>query len=133
MKDILMIKFRLILLGLLLLSLMNCKAFREYKEKVAAIEIENVDLQQVADGEYFGEYDAVFVKVQVRVHIKDHTITDIELMQHENGRGKAAEVIPGNVVKIQNLLVDTISGATVSSKVILEAIEIALKKGVTNN
>ncbi len=133
MKDILMIKFRLILLGLLLLSLMNCKAFREYKEKVAAIEIENVDLQQVADGEYFGEYDAVFVKVQVRVHIKDHTITDIELMQHENGRGKPAEVIPGNVVKIQNLLVDTISGATVSSKVILEAIEIALKKGVTNN
>ncbi|MBL7068114.1 MAG: FMN-binding protein, partial [Candidatus Marinimicrobia bacterium] len=39
--------------------------------------------------------------------------------------------IPGNVVAAQNLQVDTVSKATASSKVILEAIEQALKKGIT--
>ena len=112
------------------LTLNNCKAFKEYKARVAAIEIENIDLQQVSDGEYTGEYDAILVKVTVKVVVKNHTIETIELLQHNNGKGGDAEVIPGNVVKAQSLQVDTISGATASSKVILEAIELALKKGI---
>ncbi|MBU0711905.1 FMN-binding protein [bacterium] len=104
---------------------------KEYKERVVAIEIENVDLQTVADGEYTGEYDAILVKVTVKVVVKDHKIESIELLQHENGRGGDAEIIPANVVNAQSLQVDTISGATASSKVILEAIEQALKKGIS--
>jgi len=113
------------------LSLMSCHTLKEYKERVVAIEIENVDLQTVADGEYTGEYDAILVKVTVKVVVKDHKIESIELLQHENGRGGDAEIIPANVVKAQSLQVDTISGATASSKVILEAIEQALKKGIS--
>lgn len=109
---------------------MSCKFIKEYNARVAAIEIENVDLQQVADGEYIGEYDAILVKVKVRVTVKNHAIETIELLQHNNGRGEAAEVIPDQVIKAQSLRVDTISGATSSSKVILEAIELALKKGI---
>jgi uncharacterized protein with FMN-binding domain len=104
---------------------------REFRQRINAIEIENIDLQQVADGEYEGEYDAAIVKARVKVIVKDHRIVDIELLQHENGRGKPAEVIPAQVVAAQSLQVDTISKATYSSKVILEAIEQALRKGLT--
>ena len=121
---------RILIVLIIVLTSMSCKTLREYKERVAAIEIENIDLQQVADGEYTGEYDAILVKVTVKVIVKNHTIETIELLRHENGRGSAAEVITGNVVKAQSLQVDTISGATASSKVILEAIELALKKGI---
>jgi len=112
------------------LTLNNCKAFKEYKARVAAIEIENIDLQQVSDGEYTESFDAIFVKATVKVVVKDHRIKSIDLVEHNNGKGGDAEVIPANVVKAQSLQVDTISGATASSKVILEAIELALKKGI---
>jgi uncharacterized protein with FMN-binding domain len=48
-------------------------------------------------------------------------------LEHRNGQGEAAEVIPQMVVDAQSLQVDAISGATFSSKVILLAIEDALK------
>jgi len=122
--------FQILLIIIFGLALTNCKAMKEYKARVDSIEIENVDLQQVADGEYTGSFDAVLVKATVKVAVKNHRIESIDLVEHENGRGAAAEVIPGNVVKAQSLQVDTISGATASSKVILEAIELALKKGI---
>ena len=123
-------KFNVFLM-IISLSLLNCKTIREFQQRINAVEIENIDLQQVSDGEYEGEYDAAIVKARVKVIVKNHRIVDIELLQHENGRGKPAEVIPAQVVAAQSLQVDTISKATHSSKVILEAIEQALRKGLT--
>jgi len=123
-------KFNVFLM-IISLSLLNCKTIREFQQRINAVEIENIDLQQVSDGEYEGEYDAAIVKARVKVIIKDHRIVDIELLQHENGRGRPAEVIPAQVIAAQSLQVDTISKATHSSKVILEAIEQALRKGLT--
>ncbi|MFH1214059.1 MAG: FMN-binding protein [Candidatus Neomarinimicrobiota bacterium] len=113
------------------LSLLNsCKQMDEYHRRVDAIEIENIDLQKVKDGDYSGEYNAILVNVAVLVKVRDHRITEIELVRHNNGRGKPAEVITSSVIEKQSLAVDTITGATSSSKVILEAIELALKKGL---
>lgn len=122
--------FRIFLIALLGLPVMSCRTIREYKEKVAAIEIEDIDLQAVADGEYLGEYDVRLVKAAVKVVVRNYRIESIELLRHDNGRGEDAEVIPGQVVKAQSLRVDTISDATSSNLVILEAIEMALKKGM---
>jgi len=122
--------FRILLIALLGLPPTSCRTIREYKEKVAAIEIEDLDLQAVADGEYLGKYDVRLVKAAVKVVVRNHRIESIELLRHDNGRGEDAEVIPGQIVKAQSLRVDTISGATSSSLVILEAIELALKKGM---
>ena len=47
-------------------------------------------------------------------------------MEHRNERGKAAEVIVGNVVATQEINVDAVSGATNSSNVIKKAIENAI-------
>ncbi len=58
--------------------------------------------------------------------VKNHQITEIELVKHKSGRGAPAEIIPSKVVEAQTLQVDAVSGATYSSKVILKAIENAL-------
>ena len=63
----------------------------------------------------------------MKVTVKNHAITDIDLLKHQNGQGKPAEVITERVLAAQSLKVDTVSGATMSSKVILLAIEDALK------
>ncbi len=94
------------------------------------ITIENFDLTQVPDGTFTGDYNAFPVIVRAEVTVRDHVITAIELIKHMNGRGGAAEVIPDRVVQAQTLLVDSISGATYSSKVILLAIYNALENAV---
>jgi len=94
------------------------------------LEIKNVDLSKIPDGSYTGSFKEFPVGAEVRVMVKDHTITDITLMKHENGKGGGAETLPSEVLKRQSIEIDTVSGATYSSVVILKAIENALKSGL---
>lgn len=91
-------------------------------------EISDVDLAAAEDGIYIGSYSAFPVSAEVRVTIKNHIIIDIELLKHDNGQGQGAEIIPEKVIAAQSLKVDSVSGATYSSKVILKAIQDAILK-----
>ena len=102
---------------------------QKYKKTVKDIKISNIDLSKISDGKYTGSCDALYVAAKVSVTVKNHKITEIILLKHKTERGKPAEVLPGKVVKAQSLKVDTISGATNSSKVILKSIENALNSG----
>ena len=85
-------------------------------------------LQTLADGQYQGEINpSRFVGATVRVTVKNHVITSIELVEHNCLRGKPAEALTDEVVAHQTLAIDSISGATASSKVILKAIENAIR------
>jgi len=95
-------------------------------EKLEALPAADADLSAVSDGTYQGSYACFPVSAEVAVTVKDHTITGIDLLKHDNGQGSAAEVLPGTVVAAQSLSVDTVTGATYSSIVILKAIEDAL-------
>ena len=69
--------------------------------------------------------------VKVTLTIKDNTITKVEVdASHEtNGIGsKAAETMPGAIVAANSLDVDGVSGATQTSKAIIEAATAALKQ-----
>lgn len=87
----------------------------------------DIDLSGVPDGSYLGSYDSGPVIVQVKVTVAGHKITSIDLLKHRTGQGQAAAAITDRVVEAQSIKVDAISGATMSSKVILLAIENALK------
>lgn len=100
-----------------------------YKKQVEEIKIENVDLKDIKDGKYNGECDADVVASEVEVTVKDHKIEEIDIIKHKTDKGKKAEVIINQVIKKQSIKVDTISGATNSSKIILKAIENALERG----
>lgn len=56
-----------------------------------------------------------------------HLITNITILQHDNGLGSTAESIVNDVVQEQSLDIDAVSGATVSSKCILKAVENAIE------
>lgn len=103
-----------------------------YKQIVAGIEIQPVDLTRVPDGIYSGHFDALLVGAKTRVTVKENQISTIELLEHKTELGEKAEKIVDDVVKEQSLQVDVVSGATNSSKVILKSIEEALKSEATN-
>lgn len=99
-------------------------------DDLSSIPIEDVDLSTVDDGVYQGSYAAFPVEVGVKVTVKDHMISKIEILKHDNGKGKAAEAITDDVIEAQSLQVDTVSGATYSSLVILLSIQDALNKAI---
>lgn len=98
-------------------------------DKLTEAPIKELDISLVKDGVYEGKYTAFPVSVEVRVTVLNEKITEIELVKHINGQGKAGEGIIEEVLNSQSLQAETISGATYSSKVILKAIEDALIKG----
>ncbi|SDY75009.1 FMN-binding domain-containing protein [Tindallia californiensis] len=97
----------------------------EYRNEVDAIQLLGIQLDAVEDGIYYGEKDALMVKAEVMVKVEGQKIRDITL-EHTHGRGEAAEVLADKVIEKQDTAIDTISGATASSKVILKSIENAL-------
>lgn len=91
--------------------------------------LENIDCASIEDGTYQGEYHRGRFAYRVEVVVRDHAIEEVRFLsvprisvptihQEIMERLKGARVLP----------VDTISGATASSKAILKAIENALKR-----
>ena len=87
------------------------------------------DLLNITDGSYLGSCDNGLVKAQVEVFVENHAITEVHILKHDTGMGSAAESITAAVIAQQSVEVDAISGATMSSKTILKAVETALQKG----
>lgn len=103
------------------------------KKDMANIKYCQVDMNDVADGTYEGETDTTMVKVRVAVSVKDHKMTDIKILKHENGRGAPAEAITASMIDKNTYEVDAVSGATTSSETIKSAVSVALANGAGNN
>ena len=88
--------------------------------------------EQVADGTYEGAAETPLVKVAVEVTVQAHKLKDIQLLRHENGQGAPAEAMLPDMLSRNTSEVDTISGATLSSKAIRAAMRDALAKGAAN-
>jgi uncharacterized protein with FMN-binding domain len=97
-------------------------------DEFKTIKIEGIMLSGAKDGTYEGVYETSLVKATVLVTLKAEQITDIRITRHDCGKGKPAEAIVKNVMDKQSTQIDTVSGATGSSLVILKAIENAVAK-----
>ena len=98
--------------------------------QVKAFDKTNIDISQVADGVYTGHSETDLVKVDVRVTVADGRIEDIEILKHECGKGHPADVIVSDMIKDNTVDVDAVSGATMSSEVIKDAVRDALRSGL---
>jgi uncharacterized protein with FMN-binding domain len=107
------------------IAISGCQA----TERIERLEIKDVVLSTVKDGDYQSAQNYFPVTAKVLVSVRKGRIVDIKLLSHRHGPGHGAEAILQRVMDRQSLAVDAVSGATYSSKVVLKAIESALKKG----
>lgn len=119
----------LIFLCLIIHVYFGISSTEKYQNKVAEIEIHNINAQNILDGTYIGEYDVQYIYAKVKVTVKDEKIKEITLLEHRNERGKSAESILDAIVKKQQVEVDAVTQATNSSRVIMKAVDNALEKG----
>lgn len=96
-------------------------------EKIEMPDMTGIHLDEIADGVYTGSYRSFPLSAKIKVVVMNNKITGFDLVEHFHGRGIAAEAILGEIVRTQSLEVDAVSGATYSSKVILNAIADALR------
>ena len=88
-----------------------------------------IPLNSLNDGVYEGKAKDGPVRVLAIVTIQNQRITNIKLLEHRTWKGAAAEkVIPERIIDEQSTKVDAVSGATLSSSVIMNAVEDAVQK-----
>lgn len=94
------------------------------------IDFETIDYNLLRDGTFQGEYSTLLVHAIVEISIEEHTIKEIRIIKHDCGKGQPAETIIEMMIENNNHHVDTVSGATMSSNVIMKAVENALKHSI---
>ena len=125
-KTVLFVIAFLLLVGFVW-GILYLKSVADYKKAVKETTFEDIHISDIPDGVYVGEYDVNFIYAEVEVTVQNGEITNINILEHRNERGKTAEVIADSIVDEQKIDVDAISGATNSSIVIKKAVENALK------
>lgn len=126
-KMVLFIIMLLLLVGFVW-GILCLKSVADYKKAVKETTFEDINISDIPDGVYVGEYDVNFIYAKVEVTVQNGEITNINILEHRHERGKAAEVIADCIVDEQKIDVDAISGATNSSTVIKKSIENALAR-----
>ena len=116
------------ILCLIFHAFLGVKSLNTYQTEIKNTVIHNIDLENVSDGKYIGEYDVGYIYAKVEVTINSGKIKTVTLLEHRNERGKGAESITDSIVEQQKIRVDAISSATNSSKVIMKAVENAISK-----
>ncbi len=96
----------------------------------APVPAETLPAGILADGVYEGSYSSWPNSAAVTVSVKDGRVAEIFIVRHvASWIGKKAEpVIPARIIDAQSTRVDAVSGATNSSRVIMNAVQDALSK-----
>ena len=95
----------------------------------ARVTLDGIDLSNKPDGSYTGTYEFKRWTNTVVVRVKGHSIVAIDFENNVTAAGitNCADEIFRRVMEAQDTKVDAVSGATVTSKAYLKAIENALK------
>ncbi len=126
-KKIFMLTTLLLFLVVLIFTAVYLKSVADYKKAVKETTFSDIDIGNIPDGTYIGEYDVNFIYARVEVTVRDGAITNIDILEHKNERGKAAEIVTDRIIAEQKTDIDAVSGATNSSTVIKKAVENALQ------
>lgn len=94
-----------------------------------AMDTGNIDVSKLADGTYEGTGEGLFGAIKVSVTVQGGKITEVKVLEHGETDGIADAAISGvsnAIVETQDPNVDAVSGATFTSKGIIEAVKNAL-------
>lgn len=124
-------KWVLIGVGVFLL-LVTVGGFVRYQSvlELRRLPISGVTAQGVSDGTYIASYGNDVMFTTLAVTVRQGRIADIVIQEPRQGLGKAGAQMVAVVLSAQSTGVDTVTGATATSKLLLKAVEQALAEGM---
>ena len=123
---VLLIIFSIIVI-LVVAGIIALKSIETRLGRLVDMEMPKIDLSEVPDGSHMGEYSSFPVMAKVNVIVKNNQIISVELLSYRHGQNMKLDELPDRIVQAQSLDVDAVSGATLTSKTVLLAVERALK------
>lgn len=116
-----------ILIATLAMSVFTTIKNHQTLSTIRKMPLATIDLSTISDGTYKGKYVYAQFPYRVEVQVVNKRIEQIIILNNRaSNYGKKAEAIADQVIKSQSIQVDVISGATISSKALLKAIECSL-------
>lgn len=125
-------KKKILIIGFIFILVIMIPFFlfiKSISDRAQEMNVVQVDLNQVKDGIYKGSAIEGPCEAVVEVTMRNREIMKIDLLKHEYGLGQKAEKVIEEMLIQQSNKVDAIASATLSSKVIMIAVENALMKG----
>ncbi len=119
----------LLIVGLVVLGLVGIMALTALRGMgaVRRMTVDPVDLAQVPDGLYPGGFKAGRFSYSVEVTVKDHRIQAVRSTGKAQGQDQIVRQILARIVESQTVKVDTVSGASLTTKAVSKAAENALR------
>jgi len=117
-----------------LLCAVSAFAFMMELKEIKNITINDVAPEELSDGKYYGESGFLFRSNKLAVTIKNHEISQIDILRDamipvEELRKEVYTELFKEVIEKQTTKIDTVSGATATTKQYLKSIDNALNKG----
>ncbi len=130
-----------VILGVIVLGLgATMLAFEPGRREALSLTISEMEFHKLRDGIYLGEYKGTkdsLRNTKVQVTVASGKVTEFQVVEGalanekqrtEVGNGFSINDLLDRVIESQSLQVDIISGATITSKVHLKAVENALEQ-----
>lgn len=110
-----------IMFAFLVLNFLTLQKFRK-------MQIEDTDVSSLADGTYYGATTLGGFTYEVQAVIQNHKIVEVKtIANRKSAYARFSEGVIPRILEAQNANVDTITGATTTSKALLKAVENALR------
>ena len=114
--------------AIIAIGIISCLALTaSIKKSLSQIENTEINMNNINDGVYTGHSELGPVVVDVKVEVKNHKLTKVDLVRHNCGLGHPAEAITEKMIAQNTFDVDAVSSATVSSEIIKNAVNKALR------
>jgi uncharacterized protein with FMN-binding domain len=118
---------KMIIFIFFLLIMVGCKETES--QKIRSLQLPEIDLAAVENGRYSGRFYHHDYYYETEVVVENQRIMDIRVLKSEGDKyDQEALAVLQRVIEQQSLNVDTVSGATKSSKIYLITVYNALYK-----
>jgi uncharacterized protein with FMN-binding domain len=98
------------------------------RRSIQKASIKSIDFSRLPNGVYDGGYKRGRFSSKVRVTVASGRVTTIDVVQDMQYQSEVTQKAVGAVLEAQSLQVDTVSGATITTRAFLKAVENALAK-----
>jgi uncharacterized protein with FMN-binding domain len=121
-------KKALLIVGIVFIVLIGIMAIVSFNGMgyVQKMTVNPVDLSKIADSEYPGSFTQGRFSYSVEVTVKDHRIRAVRSTGSRQVMNAVMEQIFDRIVQDQSVAVDTVSGASLTTKAVSKAVENAL-------
>lgn len=99
---------------------------RAYVREATSLPYYPVNLEEVADGVYYGKTYTSFLRLQLDVTIENHAIKNIDVIEAKGIDGELARPIIQEMISANDVVVPAIKGAELGSLVYISCVSTAL-------